>query len=254
MADRAASVVFDRIADDYDETRGGESRARAVAVQLTERLPRRRPILEVGVGTGIVARAVSDHGFEVVGVDLSMPMLRKAHERLGARVANADALRLPIASGSVPAAYAVWVLHLVADVQTALAEIARVLVPGGTLLVIPSTPLDSSADVTELSRSLIERLRVPLDPPQRLAELAGPCGLDLVGDEVIIGEPFGVTPNGDADRIERRVFSALWDVDDKTWETTVVPVIAALRTLPDPDRPRRIRNAYPLLTFRRARH
>src|SRR4029450_11304648 len=117
MADRAASVVFDRIADDYDETRGGESRARGVAVRLTERLPRRRPILEGGVGTGIVARAVSDHGFEVVGVDLSMPMLRKAHERLGARVANADALRLPIASGSISAAYAGWGVPLGAGVQ-----------------------------------------------------------------------------------------------------------------------------------------
>src|SRR5262245_8586824 len=252
MADRAASIVFDRIANDYDETGGGESRARTVAVRLAERLPRRRPILEVGVGTGIVARAVSDHGFEVVGVDLSMPMLRKAHERLGARVANADALRLPIASGSTPAAYAVWVLHLVADVPTALAEIARVLAPGGTLLVVPSTPLDSGADVTELSRSLIDRLRVPLDRPQRLAELAAPSGLDLVVDEVVTGEPYAVTPNGNADRIERRVFSALWDVDDGTWESTVVPVIVALRALPDPDRPRRIRNAYPLLTFRRA--
>lgn len=251
MADRAASVVFDRIADDYDETRGGESRAQAVAARLAERLPRRRPVLEVGVGTGIVARAVRNHGFEVVGLDLSMPMLRKAHERLGARVANADALRLPIASRSIPAAYAVWVLHLVADVPTVLAETARILVPGGTALVIPSTPLDSGADVTELSRSLIELLRVPLDGPQRLAELAASAGLELVGDEAFISEPFGVTPNGDADRIERRVFSALWDVDDETWESTVVPVIAALRALPDPDRPRRIRNTYPLLTFRR---
>jgi SAM-dependent methyltransferase len=251
MADRAASVVFDRIADDYDETRGGASRAQAVAVPLAERLPRGRPILEVGVGTAIVARAVSDRGFEVVGVDLSMPMLHKARERLGARVANADALRLPIASGSIPAAYAVWVLHLVADVKTALAEIARVLEPGGTLLVIPSTPLDSGADVTELSRSLIDHLRVQLDPPQRLAELGAQNRLDLVGNEVVAGEPYAVTPNGIADRIERRVFSALWDVDDQTWETTVVPAIAALRALPDPDRPRRIRNAYPLLTFRR---
>jgi len=252
MPDRAASVVFDRIAEDYDETRGGASRALTVAIALAERLPRRRPILEVGVGTGIVARAVSDHGFEIVGVDLSMPMLRKAHERLGARVAIADALRLPIASGSTPAAYAVWVLHLVADVQTALAEIARVLEPGGTLLVIPSTPLDSGGDVTEVSRSLIDRLRVPLDPPQRLAELGAQNGLDLVGDDVITGERYAVTPNETVDRIERRVFSALWDVDDETWEATVVPAIAALRALPDPDRPREIRNAYPLLTFRRA--
>src|SRR5262245_24430169 len=252
MADRAASIVFDRIANDYDETRGGESRARTVAVRLAERLPRRRPSLEVGVGTGIVARAVSDHGFELVGVDLSMPMLRKAHERLGARVANADALQLPIASGSIPAAYAVWVLHLVADVRTVLSEIARVLAPRGTLLVIPSTPLDGGTDVTDLTRAMVDRLRVPLDRPQRLAELAAPCGFDVDRNEVITGEPFEVTPNGDADRVERRVLSALWDIDDETWQATVVPVIAALRGLPDPDRPRRVRNAYPLLTLQRA--
>lgn len=252
MADRPRSVAFDRIADDYDRTRGGEDRGRAVAAALARRLPVGYRVLELGVGTGVVASGLVDLGREVVGVDLSVPMLRKARMRIGPRVATGDALRLPLRSCSVASIYAVWVLHLVADVRTALVEIVRVLKPGGVFLFVGSQPVDYACDVHKLTRELLDRIRPPQDQPGRVASLGAQVGLRLVSRELCTADPHEIAPIEQAEQIERRAPSALWDVDAETWRTEVVPVIAAIRALPDPHRPRQIQNTYPLLTFRRA--
>jgi SAM-dependent methyltransferase len=252
VADRSRSVAFDRIAEDYDRTRGGEDRGRAVAAALAERLAAGDRVLELGVGTGVVARALIDLGRDVVGVDLSVPMLRKACGRIGPRVANGDALSLPLRSCSVVSVYAVWVLHLVADVRTALVEIVRVLKPGGVFLFLPSQPVDYPGDVHKLTRELVDRIRPPQDQPGRVASLAEQVGLRLVSRDFCTTELHEIAPIEQADQIEKRTPSALWDVDPVTWRAEVVPVIAAIRALPEPDRPRQIQNTYPLLTFRRA--
>ena len=134
------SIPFDRIADRYDETRGGLPRGRAVADVLGRHLADRGRVLEVGVGTGVVATALADHAQSVVGVDLSPAMLTRAHERLGSVVALADATVLPIADTSVDSVVAVWVLHLVGDPAVVVAEARRVLRPGGHFVAVGGHP------------------------------------------------------------------------------------------------------------------
>jgi SAM-dependent methyltransferase len=63
--------------------------------------------LEIGCGTGVHAAQVSELGWTPVGIDLSGAMLRHARGRLP--VAMADAARLPVADGSLPAVIAVMV-------------------------------------------------------------------------------------------------------------------------------------------------
>ena len=82
--DRRASLSFDRIADRYDESRGGTARGERVAADLVPWLAPGR-VLEVGVGTGIVAAALAARGLPVYGVDLSQAMLRRAVDRVGSR-------------------------------------------------------------------------------------------------------------------------------------------------------------------------
>src|SRR5689334_11954047 len=98
--DARASLSFDRVADQYDESRGGTARGERMAADLA---PWFAPgaVLEVGVGTGIVAGGLRKHGVPVLGVDLSAEMLRRAVDRLGPVVARADATALPVASGSI---------------------------------------------------------------------------------------------------------------------------------------------------------
>jgi SAM-dependent methyltransferase len=85
--------------------------------------------LEIGCGTGVQAARVAGLGWTPVGVDVSAGMLRHARGRLP--VARADAARLPIRDGSVPAAVAVMVHTDMPEYPAVLREVVRVLRPGG---------------------------------------------------------------------------------------------------------------------------
>ena len=94
--------------------------------------------LEIGCGTGVHAACVRELGWIPVGVDLSAGMLRHARGRLP--IARADAERLPIRAGSVPAVVAVMVHSDMPDYLTVLREVARVLRPGGVLVHVGVHP------------------------------------------------------------------------------------------------------------------
>lgn len=96
-------------------------------------------LLDVGCGTGILLQEVARRhpGARVVGVDASPEMLRVARERLGGGVPllRGNAHCLPLASRSFDAVVTSSALHHWADPEGALGEIARVVRPGGRLVV-----------------------------------------------------------------------------------------------------------------------
>ncbi len=102
-------------------------------VGIVERYGAGRDVLEVGCGTGLVLEKVAQFARTAVGIDLSAGMLAKAATR-GLPVAQASATALPIASESVDVAYSFKVLAHIPDIKTALAEMARVVRPGGWVL------------------------------------------------------------------------------------------------------------------------
>lgn len=131
------SVAFDRAVDYYDRTRalppGVEDRmVDAVGAELRGR----GRVLEIGAGTGRIALPLIAAGVNVVGLDLSGPMLRRFAEksRTPVPVVQGDATRLPFRDRAFGGAYAVHVLHLIPDWETAVAELVRVVEPGGVLL------------------------------------------------------------------------------------------------------------------------
>lgn len=94
-------------------------------------------ILEVGVGTGLVLPYYPART-RVTGVDLSAAMLRKAAAKNFAHVrglACMDACRLGFADATFDAVNAPFVITLVPDPEGALTEIARVLKPGGEIVI-----------------------------------------------------------------------------------------------------------------------
>jgi arsenite methyltransferase len=102
-------------------------------------------VLDVGCGpasiTASLARAVGPSGL-VLGIDRSEAMLARAvHAESGPQIAflHADAQRLPLRDRTVDAVVSVAVLQLVPDPVIALAEMARVLRPGGRLAVMVPT-------------------------------------------------------------------------------------------------------------------
>jgi demethylmenaquinone methyltransferase / 2-methoxy-6-polyprenyl-1,4-benzoquinol methylase len=87
----------------------------------------------VATGTGLVAAALRRRGFEVTGLDLSPEMLAVARRRFGEEVEliQASAEALPLDSASFDHLTVMHVLRYVADPGATLAELARVVRPGG---------------------------------------------------------------------------------------------------------------------------
>ena len=117
----------------YGETTG-PSAAEVAFEAVAEVAPRR--VLEAGCGTGwFAARVQRELGADVVAVDQSQRMVELARARgVDARVG--DAQDLVLADGEFDCVLAAWMLYHVPDVDRALAEIARVLRPGGRLVAV----------------------------------------------------------------------------------------------------------------------
>jgi phosphatidylethanolamine/phosphatidyl-N-methylethanolamine N-methyltransferase len=99
-------------------------------------------ILEVGVGTGL-SFGDYDETTEVVGIDLSEPMIAKARRRMASgryphvkSVTAMDAHELDFADGSFDCVVAQFVITLVADPERVLGECARVVRPGGEIILV----------------------------------------------------------------------------------------------------------------------
>jgi demethylmenaquinone methyltransferase/2-methoxy-6-polyprenyl-1,4-benzoquinol methylase len=144
-------AMFDRIAPRYDlmnrlmslglDRRWRRLAAAAADVSLGSRA------LDVCTGTGDLALELADRvgpGGSVVGADFSEPMLQRAREKAvahGARVvfARADALDLPFTDDSFDAATVAFGARNWADLARGLAEMTRVVRPGGRVVVLDIT-------------------------------------------------------------------------------------------------------------------
>jgi SAM-dependent methyltransferase len=128
-----------------------------------------RRLLEVGCGAGQCSRWVAARGGHVVGLDLSAGMLGQARE-LGRRatpgpgLVHADARALPFFDASFDAAFSAYgAVPFVADPERVMAEVARVLRPGGRWVFAVSHPVrwalpdDPGAAGLTVTRSYFDR-------------------------------------------------------------------------------------------------
>ncbi len=97
-------------------------------------------VLDVGCGDGQVSRLAARLGADVVGIDPTWNCVSVAHER-GSAVARAGAAQLPFADASFDAVVACLVFEHIRDVDDAIAEVARVLQPGGRCCFFLNHPL-----------------------------------------------------------------------------------------------------------------
>ena len=103
--------------------------------RLVDRLgPIRGPVLDLGCGVGHLGRVTAGKGIELWGLDLQGELLAEAKTGYAALV-EGDIHRLPFRSGAFLAVVAANALHHVSDPSRALAEITRVLAPGGSVLL-----------------------------------------------------------------------------------------------------------------------
>ncbi|HTM18862.1 MAG TPA: class I SAM-dependent methyltransferase [Kofleriaceae bacterium] len=128
-------AYYDDFAGWYERERGhGYHRMLDdLEVDLVARYARGGRVLEVGCGTGLILGRVAGVADDAIGIDLSGGMLAGARDR-GLQVVQASATALPWADASFDVVYSFKVLAHVADIATAMAEMARVTRPGGYVL------------------------------------------------------------------------------------------------------------------------
>jgi len=172
---RVASESFRQKGSDWDEMRALGLPAQAVEDALLSLVPAGAggTLLDIGTGTGRVLELLASRVRQALGVDASRSMLALARARLAGpafghcSVRLADMYRLPLASATFDTVVMQMVLHHAEDPGLALAEAARVLRPGGRLLLI---------DLAEHDRKdLTDRLahRWPGFPDEAIAALFG---------------------------------------------------------------------------------
>jgi ubiquinone/menaquinone biosynthesis C-methylase UbiE len=137
MPTREVAAQFDQISLVYDETR--DPLDAATVDRLAEELRSRDTvaILEVGVGTGRVAKPLVERGLTVTGLDASRGMLARAQAKGLTRLVRGSGYQLPFADDSFDATLFVHVLHVLDDQPTALREATRVGRHGALALVHP---------------------------------------------------------------------------------------------------------------------
>jgi phosphatidylethanolamine/phosphatidyl-N-methylethanolamine N-methyltransferase len=192
----AVRAAYRRWAGVYDAVFGGISAfGRRRAVALANRLPGNR-VLEVGVGTGLaLPRYLPEK--RITGIDLSAEMLAQARKRVAQLgLCNVEALRemdaeaTDFADGSFDIAVAMFVASVVPHPPRLLAEMRRVVRPGGTILFVNHFAAEAGP------RWWIERAMAPASralgwhPDFPMGALLGEKDLALA--EAVPVPPFGI--------------------------------------------------------------
>ena len=260
------SVAFDRAAGFYDETRGLRPEvSELVADRIEEAAGPAARLLEIGVGTGRVALPLHGRGREIVGVDLSLPMLERYRAKAAAAglppppVLRADAGRLPLRDACADVVLEVHVLHLVPDWERVLEEVRRVLAAGGMLLHAGGGAYErgSGSPRDQVMRRFDELAFAGDSTPKAVGAARGQVldALAAMGGRVEELEP--VTweePETYAEAlrwVEDRVFSSHWRLPDERWRSAAAQVRAELEAAhPDLDIPEPARHAFTFTAIR----
>jgi len=267
---------YDREAERYDATRGGDARARAAAEAIETLISRatrgwrrtggrapdvgrapgtgraayagrasdagRAParVVDVACGTGIVTMRLLRPGRSVIGIDRSAGMAAVAAARLPGCVTLGDAIRLPLMSASVDAVTMVWLLHLLdhAASASALAEAGRVLRPGGLLITTVGKD-DAVYSQADDAAAILRPIRARFDHDQT----DSPDRVREIGRRHGLALAAQTTFTGIGQGLSPRRWRRLLRHDETGWTTAagrerLDVVCAALKALPEQDRPR----------------
>jgi ubiquinone/menaquinone biosynthesis C-methylase UbiE len=191
---QTAQRIYDFIGKRYDWFGGYDAKAKSRAFEMLDLAPG-RSLLEVGVGTGKeharIHSAILPSGISF-GIDISMVMLSLTHQKNKTPLCQADARNIPFVSDCFNRIYMSYVLDLVpfADIPGILAEVFRVLKPGGRIVIVALTE-----GITPSSRALVAVWKAvyKVSPitcagcrPLQLSRLVEKTGFNHVCREVIV--------------------------------------------------------------------
>lgn len=143
-------------------------------------------VLEIGIGSGLNLPLYGPHVTVVLGLEPSAELLRMASSSTSAssvpiELLEGSAEQIPLASRSIDTVVTTWTLCTIPDAQRALAEMRRVLKPGGSLQFVEHGRTPERG---------IARWQDRLDP--LWSRLAGGCHLNRKMDDLIAGSGFRI--------------------------------------------------------------
>jgi ubiquinone/menaquinone biosynthesis C-methylase UbiE len=225
------SLPFDRAVGYYDRTREmPEEIARDGIQAILDHLgaDRHTQLLEVGAGTGRISIPLLQRGANLIGCDLSRPMLLRQREKYAeVRLAQADAIDLPFATAQFDGLLTIHVLHLVGQWRTALREFARVIKPGGVYVNSWNWHADSDVDA-RVRNYWRERVvahggvwrRPGIQSREELLTEVRDMGAQV--EELTVVRFFPeMTPGEVVDGIADRLFSDTWDIPADIFDASV---------------------------------
>ncbi|HET6147622.1 MAG TPA: class I SAM-dependent methyltransferase [Polyangia bacterium] len=132
----STQTYYDRFSATYEAERhhGYHQLVDELELQLIRQYGKGRDVFEAGCGTGLLLREAAQVARSAVGLDLSRGMLGTARAR-GLRVVQGSLTEVPLPSESVDLVYSMKVLAHIPPIEQALAELARLVRPGGHLLL-----------------------------------------------------------------------------------------------------------------------
>lgn len=181
--------------------------------ELLSSVAPRSVVFDVGCGNGLWMQQVAART-QVVGLDLSSPLLVGARARAARPVVCGDARRLPFSARSADAVLMLWMLYHVSDKRAALAEVARVLRPGGRLIASTNAPSEVGDHADIIRRALSDVLQRPID------QWIAPLDFNADNGEVVLSEQFSTVTTHE------------WSVEIELQEPS--PLVAYLDSVRDP--------------------
>lgn len=179
----------------YERTAEQLLPAARVVVERTALQPGER-VLDLGCGSGNAALLAAEQGADVVGVDPAHRLLDVAQARATAagrdiRLLPGDAASLPVDDASIDAILSVFAVIFAPDVRAAAAEMARVLAPGGRIVLSAWIPTGAVFEMNSVAESAVREVLGAPPPPrpfswhqtEALSRLLGPHGFDVDVDE-----------------------------------------------------------------------
>ncbi|GGX69226.1 hypothetical protein GCM10007385_42970 [Tateyamaria omphalii] len=233
------NAIFDKIAFQYDENRGGERRGLQFSEAIEPLIDKNRRVLEMGVGTGVVAGALQNKGYDIIGIDVSSEMLRRAVDRVTALVWS-DMNKLPFLDGFFGCVYSVWALHLADDITKALKEVRRTLDDGGCFINCSaanagvSPPKDPAGQIVAEMQLQLSGPQLSRDAPEELEKLCGEAGFEFE-TVVNLSHSYKTSVTEVLLHIERNGMSTLVKASEDQRRDIIEPALAKLRDIPNPD-------------------
>ena len=186
---------FDLVAAEYDESLPGHVVAHYIRKRVRYITAHTRPgtALDLGCGTGTLARAVAAEGYAVTGLDPSRGMLGVLRRLTpGANAVTGSGTDLPFQDGVFDLTYCVAVMHHVAEpdaVLETLAEMVRVTRPGGHVLVWDHNPRNPYWPL------LMRRVPQDTGAERLIPEREIIDGLTLGGAKLVESRALGLVPD-----------------------------------------------------------